>query len=152
MASPKSPILAAAVCGQPDVARLEIAVHHALLVREGEAPRHAARYLEGLRRRERPLREQFIDAPAGHVLGDDERRRRAESLDCFLSEVEDGDEVGVRAEPPHRTSLAHDPFAADIVEAVGLDKRQRDVAVEQLVVGEVYPLLRTPSPSARCTR
>ena len=47
----------------------------------------------------------------------------------------------VGAETAHRLRLAGDALAAYVVEALGLDQGERDVAVEQLVVGEVNALL-----------
>ena len=43
----------------------------------------------------------------------------------------------MRAEPPHGLRLAGDALSPDRVEALGLDQRERDIAVEQLVVGEL---------------
>ena len=57
-----------------------------------------------------------------------------------LADVVDTDDVLV-GEPPHRLRFTHDPFAADFVESVGLDERERDVAVEQHVVGKEDALL-----------
>ena len=81
------------------------------------------------------VREQRLDVAAAHQLGDDVRRA------ALLADVEDRDDVGVRAEAAHRLRLARDALAPDVVEAVGLDQRERDVAVEQLVVREEDALL-----------
>ena len=72
------------------------------------------------------------------ALSDTERGDDREGL---FAEVEDGDDVRMGAEPAHRLRLARDALAADVVEALGLDQREGDVAVEQCVVGEVDLLL-----------
>jgi hypothetical protein len=46
----------------------------------------------------------------------------------------------VRAHAAHRLRLADDPLAPDLIEALGLDQREGNVAVEQRVVGEVDAL------------
>ena len=78
-----------AVRGQPDVARLEVAVHDALRVREGEAARRRpsrSRACAPAAARPPPSRSA-LDIAAAHELGDD--------VGCaaLLADVEDGDDV-----------------------------------------------------------
>ena len=47
----------------------------------------------------------------------------------------------VQAETPHRLRLARDPLAPHLVQAVGLDQGEGDVAIQPLVVREVDALL-----------
>ena len=111
-------------------------MHDPLRVRVLEAARDALRDLERARQLEgatRPL-ELALDVPALEQLGHDVRRT------TFLAEVEDADEVRVRAHPPHRLRLAHDPLPPHLVEAVGLDQGERDVAVEERVMREEHAL------------
>jgi len=54
----------------------------------------------------------------------------------FFAEVEDGDDVGVGAEAAHGLGLAGDAVASGVVQAVGLNQGEGDVAVEEGVVGE----------------
>ena len=126
-----------ALRGQPDVARLEVAVHDAALVREREPSGHALRDLERPRQRQRTARllQLALDVAAREQLVDDVRRGR------FFADLEDRDDVRVRAEAAHRLRLAHDALAPDLVEAVGLDQRERDIAVEARVVREEDALL-----------
>ena len=52
----------------------------------------------------------------------------------LLADVEDGDDVRVVAEPAHRLRLALHAREARLVEALGLDQANGDVAVEPRVV------------------
>jgi len=63
------------------------------------------------------------------------------SLRRLLAQVEDGDDVGMATEAAHRLGLARDALAGGVVEAIGLDQGEGDVAVERRVVGEVDALL-----------
>ena len=58
-----------------------------------------------------------------------------------LAEVEDAHDVRVRAEASHRLGLTGDPLPADVVEPVGLDQRERHLAIQELVVGQEHALL-----------
>ena len=81
------------------------------------------------------LLELALDVAAGEQLVDDVGRA------AFFADLEDRDDVRVRAEAAHRLRLAHDALAPDIVEAVRLDQREGDVAVEARVVREEDALL-----------
>ena len=86
---------------------------------------------------------QALDVATSHELGDDVRlpallllslsqnwERAGVRARRLGPEVEDGDDVRVRAEPAHGLRLALDAVAAGIVETLGLDQRKRDVAVQ----------------------
>ena len=79
--------------------------------------------------------EQALDVAARHELRDEVRLAR------LLAEVEHRHDVGIGAEPAHGLRLAQDARAAGGVEAVGLDQREGDLAVEVRVAREVDPLL-----------
>ena len=141
-ASPKSPIFAMPVVGEPDVARLEVAVDDAVRVRVLQPLRDLRGDPHGVGDRQAPslrLVDQARQLAARHVLADDVRLDLAAGAG-LLAGVEDGDDVRVVAEPPHRLRLAADARDAVGVEAVRLDRRERDVAVELRVVREVDAL------------
>ena len=93
---------------------------------EGEAAGDALRDLQRLLGRQWSFGffEQALDVPAAHQLSDDER------LALMPAEVEDGDDVGLRAQSAHRLSLARDPLTPSVIEALGSYERERHVAVE----------------------
>ncbi len=70
-------------------------------------------------------------SPPPKQLGDDVRRA------TFVTSVEDRNDVRVRAEASHRLRLARHALAPDVVEAVGLNEREGDIAVEPLVMREI---------------
>ena len=72
-------------------------------------------------------------SPAHQLL--DEIRLLCTGSADVLADVIDADDVLVR-EAAHRLRLAHDPLAAYLVKALGLDQREGDIAVEQGVVGQ----------------
>ncbi len=49
--------------------------------------------------------------------------------------------MGMGAEPSHGLGLSGDALAAHVVQALGLDEGEGDVAVQEGVVGQVDPLL-----------
>ena len=83
----------------------------------------------------RRLLDQPLDVAAAHELADQVR------LAVLLAHVVDGDDVRVPAEAAHDSGLAVDALDADLVEALGLDQREGDIAVEQRVVGQIDLLL-----------
>jgi hypothetical protein len=128
----------AAVFGEPDVPGLQVPVDHTAFVRvlEGMAELFAdAQHFPDGEPPALGLPEADVQVAPGHVLAHDVE------LPLVLADVVDGDDVGVVAEAPHRLRLAADPDAAGLVQALGLDQRQRDVAVEPLVPGQVDALL-----------
>ena len=131
-----------AVGVEPDVAGLEVAVDDAAAVRVLRAPGRPARRSSSRGRAAMRCWSAFASRsstePPAMQLRDDERRA------ALVAGVEDGDDVRVVAEAAHRLRLA--PHADDAVgvEAVGLDQREGDVAVELGVVGEVDALLARP--------
>ena len=82
--------LDAPVVEEEQVLGLDVAVHDALLVRRGEALRHARRVLGGLAHAERPLAQ-----PRAHRLALEQLRHHEEPL-ALLPGVVDRDDVGVR--------------------------------------------------------
>ena len=83
------------------------------------------------RRRSGALFSTAFKVAAAHVLRDDVR------LAAVVSDVVNRDDVRVVAELRHRLGLALHARQAGVVEALGLDHRDRDVAVELRVVREV---------------
>ena len=81
------------------------------------------------------LGDCFGDGAARHVLHD------AERLPAFVADVVDRDEVGVSAEACQCLRLASHSLSAGLVESLGADQREGDIAVEQRVVREVDTLL-----------
>ena len=128
-----------AVLRQPDVVRLQVAVHHALLVGESQSARDPLRNPQRLLGRQRPLGllEQPLHVTAAHQLGDDVR------LALVLTEVEHADHVRVGAEAAHRLGFSGNALPPYLAETLSLDHGEGHVAVEQLVVREVDALLAT---------
>ena len=81
------------------------------------------------------LLDEALDVAALHEFADHV------GLVVLLAQVEDGDDVGVGAEAAHGLGLALDAGSPWLIQAVGLDEGEGDVAVEQGVVGEVDALL-----------
>ena len=79
---------------------------------------------------------QLRHRTTGHELGDDV------GLAVLVADVEHGDDVGVVAEARHRPGFAVDAAAAGVVEPVGLDDRDGDVAAEPGVARGVHDLAR----------
>ena len=133
--------LGGAVRGEPDVAGLEVAVDDALSVSELQASGGGDGDVQGLLEGERAggVLEEAFDVTAAHQLLDEVGLLRSVGGDVF-ADVVDGDDVGV-GEASHGAGLAHDAFAADVVEALGLDEGEGDVAIEECVVGEEDALL-----------
>ena len=91
--------------------------------------------VHGFARRERTGAQQVAQRLPLEPLADDVGRA------CLFALVEHAHDVWVCAHAAHRLRLAGDTFAADVVEAIGLDQGEGDVAVEQAVVREVDLLL-----------
>ncbi|MGX1491501.1 hypothetical protein RKD41_003760 [Streptomyces tendae] len=125
---------------QHDVARLDVAVDQAHLVADlqrGEHVRGDLQRLVGGHRAGLPhgLVEDGAERTALDVLHDDVRRRHAVHL--VLAGVEDGDDVGVR-ELGHCLGLTAEPLTEGRLAAqLGVQRLDRDLAVEHGVVGEV---------------
>ena len=137
-ASPKSPILAVPSLGQPDVARLEVAVHDAALVGVLQPLGHLVAELQDALHGHAVVGgfvNEVLDIAAAHELGDHV------GLAVLLAEVKDGDDVRVRAEPAHRLRLAADAQSRGVVEALVLDQREGDLAIEEGVLGQEHLLL-----------
>ena len=124
---------------EPDVARLQVAVDDALRVGELEARAHLVGDAHA------PARA----AAGGLALLAASTARSPPAMSwetrygcaVLVADVEDGDDVRVVAEPAHRLRLALHARQAVGVEALGLDQREGDVAVEQRVVRQVDLLL-----------
>ncbi len=69
-----------------------------------------------------PRRGAVTDS--GHVLADDVRQP------TLIADVEGRDDVGVVAQPTHRLGLAADALQAGLVQPLGLDDGDGDVAVQ----------------------
>ena len=122
---------------EPDVSRLQIAVHDAARVRVLEPRAHLLRDAHRLFDRQTMivLRLQHRrEISAGHVLRDDVRLR------VLVAGVEHRDDVRMIAQPPHRLCLALHARQAIGIEAFDLDDGERYVTVELLVVRQVDPL------------
>ena len=123
--------------GEPDVGRLEVAVHDAerVRVRQGERELFADAHRIVDRESVRRLGSESLgERPARHVLRDDVR------FTFVVAHVEDGDDVRVIAEARHRPGLAVDAVPAGLVEPVGLHDRDGHLAAEPLVTREVHAL------------
>src|SRR5207244_4335202 len=83
-----------------------------------------------------------LDVAAGHVAGDDEE------LSGLLAHVVDRDDVGVVAQASHRLRLAAHAQEPRLVEALRVEQRHRDLAIEQRVAREVDALLRAAAEEA----
>ena len=129
-ASPKSPIFGDAIGRQPDVARLEVAVDDALGVRELQPPRNLRRDPHRVADRHAPALRGVDQAgqppPAMYWL-----TMYGSTPAALLAGIEDRHDVRVVAEPPHRLRLAADARDAVRVQTFRLDRRERDIAVEQ---------------------
>jgi hypothetical protein len=86
--------------------------------------------------------EQVLHGPAAHELGYEV------GLSPLLADVEDGDDVGVVAEPAHRLRLAADAGLALFIQPLGANEREGDLAVQPRVVHQVDPLLASLSEEA----
>ena len=130
--------LGGAVGGEPHVARLHVAMDDAAVVRVLEGAAHlvgdAERLLDGQTVAVGGL-EEVVDRAAGHVLAHDV------GLAGLLADVEDRHDVRVVAQLSHRPCLAPDAGEPGLVQPLGLDERDGDVAVEPGVGGEVDSLL-----------
>jgi hypothetical protein len=81
------------------------------------------------------LLDEALDVAAG------QERKDHVGLAVFLTNVVDRDDVRVVAESAHGLRLACDASAGGLIQALGLDQGEGNVAVEGRVVGEVDLLL-----------
>ena len=147
-ARPKSPIFGGAVGGQPDVAGLEVAMDDAAARARTPAPgRRCSAISQRVAISARALSGALSSRPSTSPPAISSRDEVG--LAALVADVEDGDDVRVGAEAAHRLRLARDRARADLVEALGLDQREGDVAVELRVVGEVDALLAALAEEAR---
>src|SRR5262249_8257289 len=79
--------------------------------------------------------EGVLDGAAGHELADDV------DLPAVVAHVVHGGDVGMITESPHGARLPLHAAAPGLVEPLGLDDRDGDVAFEAGIVGEVDALL-----------
>ena len=144
--------LGGAIGGQPDVARLEVAVHDAAgvgvlerladLISDAESvvEREVARI--PIRSLSDPLREgalsqPVLHRPAGHELADDKESP------VLLADVVHRDDVRMIAEARHGLRLALDAPPPGFVEPVGSDDRERDFARQPRVLRQVDTFARS---------
>ena len=123
--------LDAPVVQEEEVLGLDVAVDDALVVRGGQALRHARRVLGGLAHADRPLAQ-----PRAHRLALEQLRHHEEPI-ALLAGVVDRDDVGVR-ERRHRLRLGLEAGerVGVIGEVLGQDL-DRHVALEAGVAGAV---------------
>ena len=123
--------------GEPDVGRLDIAVHDASFVGVFQRLGDLVGDAHGLGHRKPMVLgafEQVVDRSAGHVLAHDVGPA------VFVADVEHGDDVGVVAEAAHGLSFPAYPLEAGGVEILGLHGGQGHLPVEGVVVCEVDAL------------
>ena len=112
----------------------------ALGVGELQAPARLHGHIYDLVQRDTMVRcvlDNAFDVATAHQLADHV------GLAVMVSQVEDGDDVGVRAEASHGLGFSGDTGAARIVQTFGLDKAEGYVPVEERVMGQKDPLLTT---------
>jgi hypothetical protein len=123
---------------EPDVAGLEVAVDDAARVGVLERGADLVRQAQHLRQLESVLGSRLqplVESTARHVLAHDVE------LTLLLAHVVGGDDVGMVAEAPHRLHLPLHAHAGLGVEPLGLDERDRDIAIQPRVAREVDALL-----------
>ncbi len=64
-------------------------------------------------------------------------------LAVLLTDVMDGNDMGVVPEAAHRLRLAPDTGKALGIQAIGLDEGQGNVAIQLRIVGQIHTLLAT---------
>ena len=122
-----------AVAREPDVVRLDVAVHDVVGVRVGERVRDGAAGAQHIRHRHPAAGrggERRRQRAAVHVAHDDVQ------LPAVVERVEDGDHVRVVAEPGHEPRLAPHPLAHLLARGARERPRDRDRPLERQVVGE----------------
>ena len=125
------------VLGEPDVGGLEVPVNDAagvgVLEGGGELAGDADGVGDGQTVIVGPV-EQILDGAAGHELAHDEGPA------LVVSDVVDGDDVGVVTEERHRLGLATDAHQPGFVQTLGLHRGQGDLAPQRRVVGGIDAL------------
>jgi hypothetical protein len=119
--------LGRAILGEPDVARLEVPMDHAVLVGVLEGAAHLTAKAQHLVERQTLLlcpSQEILDGAASHVLAHDV------DFSVLVTDVVNRDYVRVVAESAHRPSFSSHPGEAGLVEIVGLDERDGDVPLE----------------------
>ena len=76
-----------------------------------------------------------LNVTPGHEFGDHV------GLPLVIAKVEDGHDMWMGAESPHRLRLARDACSGYLVQTLGLDEGKSNVSVQQLIVGKVDHLL-----------
>src|SRR6266496_3932984 len=121
-------------------------MHDAMCVGELQASADLSADLQGSFQRWpmfRSVLNQALDISAAHQFGDDVGLAAR-----LFAQIEHGNNVWLSAQTAHRLGLPLDAVAADLVQAVGLDQSEGDVAIEQRVVGKVDALLATLAQEA----
>src|SRR5262245_40909771 len=139
------PELRRAVGGEPDVAWLQIAMDDAMLVRVTESAAQLVRHAEhSVDREPAAVRSthRLLHRAANHVLAHDV------GLPALVPDIIDRNDVGMIAEPRHRADLALQPSERGRIEVVGLQRRERHIALKPGVVREIDDLLRTLAEQA----
>ena len=132
--------------GEPDVSRLHVAVHDAAGVGELQATRDVLRDGERALQRERSLCsfQLALDITAFEQLGHDEGSA------TLLADLEDGDDVGVRTEAPHRLrsrTMRSRPAASSPSVLISAKATSRSRVVSWARKTRFFP----PSPRKRVT-
>jgi hypothetical protein len=125
------------VVAEPDVARLDVAVHDPARVRVGQRVGGVARDPQRLPQRKRAVGAEALGhRAAGDVLADEVRGP------LVLADVVHGDSVRVIPEPGHRADLARHALALGLVRRHAREEAERHLAVELEVAREVHALAR----------
>ena len=127
-----------AVRSQPHVARLQVPMHDAPAVGELHATAGLLGDLDGLFQGNPVVLGVFDDAfnvAAAHELGDHV------GLALFLTQVEDGDDVGMGAQPAHGLGLTLDTGTGGFGQPLGFDQGESNFPVQSCLVGQVDFLL-----------
>ena len=126
-----------AILGQPDIARLQIAVHQLLLVRKLEPPTDRNRDPDRLIERNTLGRvlDQSLHVAATHQL------RHHERLPGLLAQVEHRDDMRMRTQTPHRLRFPRNTSPRRLIQTLRLDQRKRNIPIKQQIMSQVNHLL-----------
>src|SRR5581483_2658001 len=124
--------------GEKHVGGLDVAMDYAERVGVLDAAAQLLTDTNGFRDVEAAAGTSFqnsIERAAGDVLADDEGAALV-----GLADIVDADDIGMIAEPAHRAGFADDSRPPSVIEPLDAKQRDRDVAVEHLIVREIDDL------------
>src|SRR5581483_1397745 len=127
--------------GEKHVGGLDVAMDYAERVGVLDAAAQLLTDTNGFRDVEAAAGTSFqnsIERAAGDVLADDEGAALV-----GLADIVDAHDIGMIAEPAHRPGFADDPRPPGVIEPLDPKQRDRDVAVEHLIVREIDDLARS---------